>query len=126
MGANCSTDPHVGCIYNIGDGQCHHPRKAEGRRLPTYQAGRINCPWGVPRRTADPVDIIRAFVEYEDAKRTKAMHCGPACRYWVYLYYKSEDDFEAVCEYPDRKGMGLPVGQICRVAVPINKEVVDE
>lgn len=72
MGANCSTDPHVGCIYNKGDGRCHHPRKAQGSALPRYEAGRINCLWGMSRRINDPVDMIRAFVEYEDAKRSSS------------------------------------------------------
>lgn len=63
MGANCSTDPNVGCIYHLGDGKCSHPRKKAGRRLPTYEAGRINCLWGVSRRLLDPTDMTRALID---------------------------------------------------------------
>lgn len=60
MTATCSTDPNVGCAYNFGDGVCHHPRKKEGRALPHYEAGRIDCLWGLSRRHNDPADTIRA------------------------------------------------------------------
>lgn len=65
MVANCSTDKYVGCIYNKGDGKCHHPRVRQGCALPRFEPGRINCLWGV--RHFDAADMIRiAIVSSED------------------------------------------------------------
>jgi hypothetical protein len=50
------------------------------------------------------------------------MYCSPACKFWIYLWYKSESDYNAICEQPDRKGQGLPAGQLCRVSNPINRD----
>lgn len=103
---------------------CGNPRKKEnGGRfiLPTFRPGKI-CIWGEAK--FDAADFIRYQIAIAKSKQVRAIPCGPACSYWIYLYYRSEDDFEAVCECPSREGMGLPVGQMCRVAVPINKEIV--
>lgn len=106
--------------------KCLHPRKKENGGkfiLPVFRPNET-CIWG--KSKFDVANFIRSQIAIEDAKRNcpKAMHCGPACKYWIYLYYRSENDFEAICDHPDRKGMGLPIDQICRVAVPINRDLV--
>lgn len=56
--------------------------------------------------------------------------CSPACRYWVWLYYKGPDDYDAICDCPKRrepngKQMGLPEEQVCKVGKHINDHSED-
>ena len=57
MGANCSSDRYVGCIYYPSE--CtKHPNRAKGYKLPVFTPGRINCPWGERDPAPDPVDKL--------------------------------------------------------------------
>jgi hypothetical protein len=61
MGSNCSSDKYNGCRFHKGGGRCHHPRKAQGARLPKFKTGEeagTYCMWG--ERPFDVVDVVRA------------------------------------------------------------------
>ena len=124
--------------------RCTHPRKKENGGqfiLPNFKPGKT-CIWGEAK--FDAANFLRAQISIADTNRAKELkfdcgcnvrgqienarsrkptpqHCRPSCVFWVYLYYKNEDDYKAVCDHPDRKGQGLPEGQMCSIAVPINR-----
>lgn len=125
------------CHYNdcqyFGTGRCKHPRKKENGGqfiLPVFSPGKT-CIWG--KQKFDPTNFIRAQLAVaEHNRRTERNRlapipqlCGPSCSYWIYLSRKSATDYTAICDHPDRKGQGLPEGQVCRIAVPINYPYTD-
>ena len=71
LGANCSSDRYVGCIYH--ESRCeNHPNRAKGLKLPVYSPGRINCLWGERDPAPDPIDKITRAIAL-DTKLTDEM-----------------------------------------------------